>query len=80
MALIVTTHFIFGVPTDEQLSAPFANLPEGARVRWRFRAREFARCFVKTANGIAEYSPEFINGKWHLNEEFRQGLNLRVAA
>ena len=34
---------------------PIAGLPAGARYRLRMRARDFALCFVKTANGISEH-------------------------
>ncbi len=74
--LVSLTGIIRGVPTDEQKSAPVHGLPEGAKIRFRFRNDDFARCFVKTPHGIKHYIPEFIDGAWILNPKLQQGENI----
>jgi hypothetical protein len=75
--LIRLSHFVRGIPTEEQRSAPLANAPYDAKVRFRFRNTDWARCYVKTESGIAEYIPEFKDGKWWIDESLCQGFNPR---
>jgi hypothetical protein len=51
--------YIFGI----QEPKPLRNFPEG-RIRLRLRNMDFAKAFVKTADGIREYIIGEHNGYW----------------
>lgn len=76
--LVKCTNLRFGIPDAHEINAPVANLPDGARVRFKFRNDSFVLCFVKTQSVITSYHPEFKDGQWHLNESYRQGCNHRL--
>jgi hypothetical protein len=74
-ATLINTKAIWGIPSEQKpIKAPFLY----ERVRFRFRNRDFARAFFKTANGIREFLIEdSCNGFWTVNKETEQGSNQR---
>jgi hypothetical protein len=77
--------YIFG---NDSQNLPIGNAPAGARVRLRYRAKEFATAFVKTKDGITQhYLQKSGNGNFLLlgpqvgsNQRSKIGLSPRRSA
>lgn len=67
------SHYIFGV----QSVRPITNLPDGARVRLRLRAEEFATAYVRYGNRIERWGlRDSLDGTWML--DLKHGENVSV--
>ena len=68
---LIGNKFIYGSVEPR----PICNLPPGARYRLRIRGAAFAKCFVKTKDGITQHCLEEMpgtKGEWLLSYPIAQ--------
>lgn len=75
--IIGLTGIVFGIPDEATRALPIRDLPNGARVRLRFRNQDFGRAFVCTREGIRHFILQEKDGAFVLNPQFEQGVNVR---
>lgn len=64
---------IYGVP---EVLRCLRGVPEGSRIRFRFRSKDWAKVFIKTPSGIEEYFVMECGSHWEF--DIKQGQNLRI--